>query len=291
MEQEVEDGNIITSTAMSEAVNIDEANEAIAEALRGGAKVLKSLFRKNYKSFQKVDKTLVTEADLAAHDFILRLLSERFPDVCVDSEEGRAPKLAVNKSSMHWILDPLDGTENFAALNPYFGIALGLVSRERIVAGGVIQPFTQVYFSFGGAKGPLINGRRFPRSETCASSIRQANVAFVPTAESHRTGFARRAHATLYESCRRLIDNWAPALDWCGLAAGRIDAIVSFGEAGKYQDFDARIGKALFQAVWGRDVCIEHHLVDVHGVPNVLEIASRNQELVSQLHVKLLNVK
>lgn len=274
---------------MLEPKIMDDVNTAIMDALRGGAKLLTSMYTMNYSSRKKMDKTLVTEADFAVHNYIIEVLSERTPGVCVDSEEDRASSLALKESSKHWILDPLDGTENFATLNPHFGIALGLVSNDVVIAGGVIQPFTDVLFSFGGAQGPLINGNVFPRSEIGVATIEGAGVAFIPTATSQRTEFAQRAHAKIYSSCRRLIDNWAPSLDWCALSTGRIDAIVSYGKTGAYEDFDARIGKALFQEVWGHDAHIEKHMIGIGNRPHVLEIATRNPELAQELRVRLLD--
>jgi fructose-1,6-bisphosphatase/inositol monophosphatase family enzyme len=287
LEENASAGDTKADPTVTEPINIDDANKAIVDALRGGGKLLTSMFVKNYEWRQKADTTRVTEADFAAQKFIMQVLSERFPGVCVDSEEERASSRLLSKSPLHWILDPLDGTENFATLNPHFGIAIGLVSNDVLVAGGVIQPFPEILFSFGGANGPLMNGEAFPKCKITAATIGEAAVAFIPTVTSQRTDFARRTHATIYRSCRRLIDNWAPSLDWSGLATGRIDAIVSFGKANTHEDFDGRIGKALFQAVWGREAYIEQHLIHENNVSNVLEIASRNPELVSELRVRL----
>lgn len=80
---------------------------------------------------------LVTAVDHASEDAMLALLGERFPDDSIISEERG---LIAGSSARTWIIDPLDGTVNFAAGSPNFGVIVGLVHGTTPVAGGMVLP-------------------------------------------------------------------------------------------------------------------------------------------------------
>ncbi|GAA3693883.1 inositol monophosphatase family protein [Streptomyces iranensis] len=91
---------------------------------------------------------VVTSADLAIGSQIRRRIRERFPDDSVIDEESGAVRGA---SPITWIIDPIDGTSNFAAGSPLFGVMVGVLKHDKPVAGGVALPaFSETYVAEAG---------------------------------------------------------------------------------------------------------------------------------------------
>lgn len=117
----------------------------------------------------KADGTLVTDADRAANEMLLDSIRKRFPDHAALTEEGNT---TAPGAEWCWIVDPLDGTTNFARGVPVWAISLGLLHRGVPVFGHVRVPplgesFDGVFPEGSGEGGPAearLNGRRIETS-------------------------------------------------------------------------------------------------------------------------------
>lgn len=104
---------------------------------------------------------LVTDADLASEQAMLDLLSQRRPDDGVISEEhGFRP----GTSDLTWVLDPLDGTANFARRSENFGVIAGLVRGSRSIAGAMCLPTIDVMYAAVEGSGATRNGEAITRA-------------------------------------------------------------------------------------------------------------------------------
>lgn len=119
------------------------AGEILLEQLSGPAKV-------EFKG----EVNLVTEADREAETAIVGVLRQAFPDDEVLSEEGGGQS---GKGEYSWLIDPLDGTTNFAHQYPIFSISIGLRRGEEIVAGVVYDPTRQEWFVAERGRGARLN--------------------------------------------------------------------------------------------------------------------------------------
>ena len=98
---------------------------------------------------EKDDGTLVTEADHAADDYIAAALTRAFPDHALLSEERNTRYVAA--SPYTWVIDPLDGTTNFARRMPIFGVSMALLWHGDPVVGVLAFPFLhEVYTAIAG---------------------------------------------------------------------------------------------------------------------------------------------
>ena len=86
--------------------------------LRKAGDIAKSYFGKEHTYTGKDDQTYVTEADLAVEEYLLSALGKLTPEASFITEE--AGKVGPEKNSHKWVIDPLDGTTNFAHDFPYF---------------------------------------------------------------------------------------------------------------------------------------------------------------------------
>src|SRR5438132_12993923 len=90
-------------------------------------------FRGSFEVHRKADHTPVTEADIAIEKLIRERLSGRFPDDAVPGEEQGL----VGEAERRWVIDPIDGTKNFAAGVQIWGTLIALVDAG-VAAGGVV---------------------------------------------------------------------------------------------------------------------------------------------------------
>jgi myo-inositol-1(or 4)-monophosphatase len=107
---------------------------------------------------------VLTETDIAIGKLLVEKVRATYPDHNIIDEEAG---VVDNKSNFTWVIDPIDGTSNFANGIPMYGIMMGLLEKETPIAGGIALPaFSQIFFSEKG-KGTYCNNERiFVTKET-----------------------------------------------------------------------------------------------------------------------------
>jgi myo-inositol-1(or 4)-monophosphatase len=137
---------------------------AIQAALSAGA-LLRRGFGTDFKIASKPGlQNLVTEYDNASEKTIISSIARHFPDHCILAEESG--QLSKENSSVVWIIDPLDGTVNFAHGIPIFCISIAVAIQGEVVSGVVYQPITQEIFVAEKGKGAYLNGTQIFVSKT-----------------------------------------------------------------------------------------------------------------------------
>ncbi|WP_319408698.1 inositol monophosphatase family protein [uncultured Desulfosarcina sp.] len=189
----------------------------IAAACRGG-KVLQEHFGKLRSIRKKGVIDLVTEADTRSEAIIIDTIAKAFPDHAILAEEsGTHPG-----SGGRWIIDPLDGTTNFAHNLPLFCVSIAFAVDDRILAGFVLAPLLGELFVGVQNQGARLNGAPIFVSSTpmLADSLLVTGFPY-----DHQTlfdslieRFGRCLTAT--QGVRRL---GSAALDLCYVASGRFD--------------------------------------------------------------------
>ncbi len=166
-------------------------------------------------------------ADREAETRILDVLTDEFPDHAIYAEEsGRRS----GSGAYRWVVDPLDGTNNFCSGIPYFGTALALLRGDVPVLSVVCDPLHDHTYVARRDGGATLNGERI-RAESAVASD-NATVSFVLGLDALRDdelrGKADRLEAEVGTRCKRVWRSWAPALDWGLLARGKLEAVVCF---------------------------------------------------------------
>jgi myo-inositol-1(or 4)-monophosphatase len=178
---------------------------------------------------------LVTQADLKADDLITTLIRETFPDDAILSEE-LAPEvgdLAQQKGGL-WIIDPIDGTVNYAHGHSQSAVSIAHVRDGRIVAGVVYNPFTRELFHAESGRGAFLNDQ--PIEVAHETNPRRAIIATgFPYDKSNLEPMLQRL-ARILQECADIRRLGSAALDICWVAAGRLDG---FYESLSVWDFAA----------------------------------------------------
>ncbi len=135
-----------------------ESEPLLRLALRAayrGADVLRERFRRVQGIQRKGPNDLVTEADLAAEEVIVRTLRREFPGHTIIAEEGG---IYTEGDEYRWLVDPLDGTVNFAHGVPLFAVSIACLRGEEPLVAAVLQPLTGELFSARAGAGAFRNG-------------------------------------------------------------------------------------------------------------------------------------
>jgi myo-inositol-1(or 4)-monophosphatase len=126
-------------------------------AKTGGEIVGKKFGKIGVKYTKKDAKDVVTEADLAANKVITNAIKKKYPNHSIISEETGEE---MTGSDYCWIIDPLDGTLNFATNVPLFGTMIGLAYKGEMILSAIYFPCTKEMLFAKRGKGAFLNGKR-----------------------------------------------------------------------------------------------------------------------------------
>ncbi len=166
---------------------------------------------------EKADGSLVTEADTVAQARIAEALAARWPGVGLLGEEmseAEQQRLLASGTDL-WLLDPLDGTTNFAAGLPYFAPSVARLRDGEVVWGVVYDPVRDECFCAARGHGAWLNGK--PLTAEPRLPLHQG-IGLVDFKRLTPELAARVATAPPFASQRNF---GSAALDWCTVAAGR----------------------------------------------------------------------
>jgi myo-inositol-1(or 4)-monophosphatase len=137
---------------------------AIQAALKSG-EILRRGFGTQYEITAKPGRqNFVTEYDKASEASIISFIQERYPSHSFLAEESGYSQQAKQEDIL-WIIDPLDGTTNFAHHIPIFTVSIAAYQQDQGLCGVIFQPFTQELFVAEKGKGAYLNGNRLQVSQ------------------------------------------------------------------------------------------------------------------------------
>ena len=167
----------------------------------------------------KEDGSILTEADMAMHHALQRSLTWRWPDINFLSEEmtqEEQEELLNDKETPLWCLDPLDGTSNFAAGVPIFGVCLALIRDGRPVIGIIYDPIRDESFCASEGDGAYLNGAPLFHKPVDFSFSRA--IALVDFKRLEKPLASRLIQQVPFGSQRNV---GSCAIEWSWMAAGR----------------------------------------------------------------------
>jgi myo-inositol-1(or 4)-monophosphatase len=133
-------------------------SDFIIETITEAGKTLKDGFGSTFKIDKKLSKNdLVTEYDYKSEEIIINNIKKAFPSHSIISEEDGTQD---NSSEYKWIIDPLDGTVNFANNIPLFSVSIALTKNDEIIEGAVYNPIIDELFYAKKGEGTLFNNQK-----------------------------------------------------------------------------------------------------------------------------------
>jgi myo-inositol-1(or 4)-monophosphatase len=221
-------------------------NFAVQIAREAGSILTERMGRKSLQVTNKGIIDLVTEADLAAERFIIERIQTHYPRHSILAEESGDTVAVERASEFKWIIDPLDGTTNYAHGYPCFCVSIALERAGQIVLGVVYDPLRDEMFAAERDEGATLNGRRIRVSEV--EDIGRAMVCTgFPYDVRDRGDFARHfAHFIMHAQAIRR--DGSAALDLAYVACGRFDGFFEEG----LRPWDVAAGVLLVEEAGGR---------------------------------------
>ncbi len=224
---------------------IDSFREVAVEAARKAGALLHAQFGgARHVSYKGSPTNLVTEMDYRAEALIVETIHTRFPDHAILTEEAGA---LGGPGSHRWIVDPLDGTTNYAHGLPIYGVSIALEIDGRLALGVVYDPNRDECFVAERGRGAWLNGA--PLRVSTTGSL---NEGLLSTGYGHNIREARdkhlAEHAALILRCHGVRGTGSAVLNLAAVAAGRLDAYWEL----RLGTWDAAAGMLLVEEAGGR---------------------------------------
>ena len=194
------------------------AMDVALEAARAAGGLLMDRWLTHKEVSYKGRADIVTDVDLAAEKAILGLLREEYPDFGILSEESEPIRA---DSDYTWVVDPLDGTRNYANGVPHFCTVVGLARRDEVVVGVTYDPARQELFTAEAGKGAYLNGT--PISVTESQEMSQSLLSFDLGYVDEKAGLALDMVRSLWPGVQSMRMMGSAALGIAYAAAGRVD--------------------------------------------------------------------
>ena len=191
------------------------------ETARDAGQLLLEKFGRKINISKKGDINLVTEADLASESLIIERIKSHFPKHSILAEESGEAVVIGDGTTWKWIIDPLDGTTNFAHGYPCFCITLALEHEGEVVIGVTFDPTRNELFAAERGRGASLNNKpiRVSQTEELGDSL---IVTGFPYDFKRREDFARHLTQFLLNS-RGVRRDGSASIDMAYVACGRFD--------------------------------------------------------------------
>lgn len=229
---------------------MDRVLDAMIEAARAGGEVAFGHFRRGVEVGLKADRSPVTAADHEAEAAIVETLRRAFPDHGVLAEESGAR----GSTERRFIVDPIDGTRNFARGIPIWAVMVALEKRGAITAGVIWEPVRGNLYRARRGEGAFLNGRRIRVSRV--SALAEAMLVHATLNALRRDG--------LWDGFVRLVDatgrqrGFGDYLCYTTIAEGKAEVAL----ATNVKVWDLAAAKILLEEAGGR-------LTDVRGEDSI----------------------
>ncbi|MER2492581.1 inositol-1-monophosphatase [Catenovulum sediminis] len=174
----------------------------------------------------KSDNDYVTNIDREAESAIISTVRQSYPEHSFIGEEGGHQ--AGKESDYVWVIDPLDGTTNFARGIPHFAVSIALRVKGRTEVAVVYDPIRDELFSAVRGSGAQLNGYRIRVANKKELTGTLLATGF-PFKQKHHFDAYLQTFSTLFKSAGDIRRAGAAALDLAYVAAGRIDMFWEFG--------------------------------------------------------------
>lgn len=249
-------------------------NVAVAAA-EAGAQVLMAKFGTSIRIEHKGEVDLVTEADKAAEAVIVAAIKAKYPMHDILAEED---DYGSRKDNHCWIIDPLDGTTNYAHAFPWFAVSIGLEVDGEVVVGVVFNPCSKELFVAEKGKGASLNGR--PMTVSATTCLDQSLLATgfpydrKGSAANNYDNFINFQQAA--QACRR---PGVASLDLACVAAGRFDGYWEM----KLKPWDVAAGQLLVSEAGGCLTDFAGETLDIYRQEVVASNGLIHQDMIGVL--------
>jgi 3'(2'), 5'-bisphosphate nucleotidase len=203
-------------------------------AYQAGKEVLDIYDKGTFEAYEKADESPVTSADYKANDIIMAALQSLTPDIPIMSEE--TPQLPLDersKWSRYWLIDPIDGTQEFIARSGDFAVNIALIENNKPVIGVIYWPPGETLYFASEGEGAYKRCNR----ETKKIAVREFEVPSedvvmiaISRRQSRERVFSRMSDKRTYQT----LPAGSCSLKACFIAEGKADVFMRLGVTGEW---------------------------------------------------------
>ena len=218
------------------------------EAAKAGGEVLRRHFRKDIAARIKVENesyNLVTDADIEAEKTILSIIQKHFPDDAILAEESANEAKLKERT---WIVDPLDGTNNFAHSIAQFACSIGFYYKKQPLVAVVYNPISEELFTAIKGQGAFLNGEKIQVSKSSTLKTSLVCTGFYYDRGQMMEDTLSSIHELFQSDIHGIRRMGAASLDLCFVAAGRFDSYFEY----KLAPWDFAAGALIVQEAGGK---------------------------------------
>ena len=217
---------------------------AVDAARRAGSLLLERFGTLREIRYKGSPSNIVTEMDRQAEALVIDGIRDRFPDHAILAEEGGA---RAGSTGHRWIIDPLDGTTNYAHGMPFFAVSIALELDGAVQVGVVFDPNRDECFTAVRGEGAFLDGQRLRVSETPTLDESVLATGF-PYNIRVTTDTNLRECAAFAVRCRGVRGFGSAVLDLAWVAAGRLDGLWAL----RLGSWDVAAGSLFIEEAGGR---------------------------------------
>ena len=224
-----------------------ELEFAIRAARKGGDVLMRHL-REGTTVREKATNDLVSEADLESEEVIRQYLSELCPDHEFLAEESSFDLKEQSRAEHLWIIDPLDGTTNFAHGIPHFAVSIAYYKNGIAECGVVFNPARDELYTAIRGQGVWLNGRSFQVAETSSFSAMLIGVGFYYDRGEMMQSTLATIEALFKKKIRGIRRFGTASLDLCHVARGMYGAFFEY----QLSPWDFAAGRLIVEEAGGQ---------------------------------------
>ena len=223
---------------------------------------------------------LVTEYDYRAEKAIIEFITQQVPNSSFIAEESGSSE---NNGELLWIVDPLDGTVNFAHHIPIFSVSIAAVKNGQVISGVVYQPITHELFVAEIGKGSFLNGQKLQ-----VSNVKDLDKSMLAT------GFPYNLSKNPFHCIDHFVDILKKGIPIRRMGSAAID--LAYTAAGRFEGFfevelgpwDVAAGKLLVEEAGGKVTGWDNSPFDIHGRTTMLVTNGHIHESIAALLNRLI---
>lgn len=194
--------------------------EEVIEIVKKAGELLLSKAKSGFSICHKGQIDLVTDADQSSEEYITEELAKRFPGLSILAEEqGRS---GCKDAEYLWLVDPLDGTTNFAHGFPHYAISVALTKGGKSVLGVIYDPVAREMFTAKLNEGAYLNGQKLQ-----VSTSKDVQQSLFVTGFPYNVAVTKednlRTFAKITKASQGVRLTGSAALNLCYVACGRVD--------------------------------------------------------------------
>ena len=203
-------------------------------AVEAGEAILSVYDQGDYESYEKDDESPVTSADYLANNIIVEALEKATPDIPIMSEERKIERLEERQNwQRYWLIDPIDGTQEFIARSGDFAVNIALIENNEPVIGVIFWPPGQTLYYASKGQGAFKESSEENRQihvRKLDDPEKSVVIIAISRRQSREKVMARMSATRLYHT----LPLGSCSLKACFIAEGKADVFMRLGVTGEW---------------------------------------------------------